>query len=587
VTIPISAIAPGTAVQGEISPPVLQPGAVIDARVVQLLDSGQVRIAIGGNMIDVMAATELAVGDMLRLAVSETTQGIRLTLVGQHHGSAAVSTDARGLPLPTAPAGMPRAGGDTATAALRTAGTAETAAPQRESTPIPTPASAPATTSAVLAQAVQTAAPRQAGLAPLFANLAAATASGTLPPAVQQAAAQILALRPTLDGKLGAQDLRKAFQGSGLFLESGLARGAAPQTGAMPDLKAALVVFRQVVANWSAALAPEKSGPQSPAGTPVPAGGARPQPAADAGTLRAAVPMASPIEEILLPNVTFTASARPPAAGTPPPSALANPSLSAGQAVPAAHALALLQELQQVIGGTAPTGAARSTANLSADSMGGLLARLNDGAVVMPGPTTPQVPGQRADTPPPPFRGAAPAAQPAVAPDIAPDSPAATVARQLLDDTEGALARQTLLQVASLPEAAGGVPRPEAAGPRWHFEIPFATPNGTALAQFEVARDGHNGAASEARAPTWQARFTLNVEPAGPVHAQVLLAGIRASVRMWAERPATMAQLREGMGNLSQALRAADLEPGDIVIGEGAPAVSGTVRAGRFLDRAS
>ena len=37
----------------------------------------------------------------------------------------------------------------------------------------------------------------------------------------------------------------------------------------------------------------------------------------------------------------------------------------------------------------------------------------------------------------------------------------------------------------------------------------------------------------------WRARFSLNVEPAGPVHALVSLNGDRTSVRMWAERPAT------------------------------------------------
>src|SRR5262249_2006 len=49
---------------------------------------------------------------------------------------------------------------------------------------------------------------------------------------------------------------------------------------------------------------------------------------------------------------------------------------------------------------------------------------------------------------PPPFRGALPSAQAVAAPSIAPNaSPAATV-HHLLDDTDAAIARQTLLQVA-------------------------------------------------------------------------------------------------------------------------------------------
>jgi hypothetical protein len=55
---------------------------------------------------------------------------------------------------------------------------------------------------------------------------------------------------------------------------------------------------------------------------------------------------------------------------------------------------------------------------------------------------------------------------------------------------------------------------------------------------------------------------------------------------MWAERPATAAQLRAGAAQLSQALSKAELHPGDIVIREGAPPQPAPARAGHFLDRA-
>jgi len=57
-------------------------------------------------------------------------------------------------------------------------------------------------------------------------------------------------------------------------------------------------------------------------------------------------------------------------------------------------------------------------------------------------------------------------------------------------------------------------------------------------------------------------------------------------VRMWAERPATAAQLRAGAAQLSEALGKAELRPGDIVIGEGAPPQPKPARTGHFLDRA-
>src|SRR5204863_84439 len=102
------------------------------------------------------------------------------------------------------------------------------------------------------------------------------------------------------------------------------------------------------------------------------------------------------------------------------------------------------------------------------------------------------------NTPPPPIRGALPAAQPIASPTIAPDAPLATTAHHLLDDTDAAIARQTLLQVASLPDRIDGSgPKIDVTTPRWNFEIPFVTPQGTAMAQFELSRDG---AASEVEA---------------------------------------------------------------------------------------
>lgn len=188
--------------------------------------------------------------------------------------------------------------------------------------------------------------------------------------------------------------------------------------------------------------------------------------------------------------------------------------------------------------------------------------------------------------PAPPFRGAMPSAQPIASPSLAPDAPPASVAHQLLEQTDAALARQTLLQVASLPDRLDPGSTNQTAQPRWSFEIPFATPHGTAVAQFEIARDGGNDVEAAAPSRIWRARFTLDVEPAGPVHALVSLIGDKTAVRMWAERPETAAQLRDNTEALGQALRQAELEPGDILIGEGAPPQPKT-RAGRFLDRAT
>src|SRR6516162_8403488 len=62
---------------------VLQAGSVISARVLQILGPDQVRIAIGGQQIDVLSQVPLQAGQTLQLQVSQTSSGIGLAIVNQ------------------------------------------------------------------------------------------------------------------------------------------------------------------------------------------------------------------------------------------------------------------------------------------------------------------------------------------------------------------------------------------------------------------------------------------------------------------------------------------------------------------------
>jgi hypothetical protein len=161
--------------------------------------------------------------------------------------------------------------------------------------------------------------------------------------------------------------------------------------------------------------------------------------------------------------------------------------------------------------------------------------------------------------------------------------PAHESAERLLTETDGAIARITMLQAASMPDQPSQRDDP---GARWTFEVPFMMPQGSAIAQFEVSRDGHT--APGAPASVWRARFSLDVEPMGPVHALVAIAGERASVTLWAERAATVTRLNEQAAMLGEALRAAELEPADVQFRLGTPpAAKHAATPGRFMDRAS
>ena len=63
--------------------------------------------------------------------------------------------------------------------------------------------------------------------------------------------------------------------------------------------------------------------------------------------------------------------------------------------------------------------------------------------------------------------------------------------------------------------------------------------------------------------------------------------GERASVTLWAERATTASQLQDNAPLLSEALRAAELEPADFQLRVGVPPAVRHAAPGRFMDRAT
>jgi hypothetical protein len=527
--ISINPILPVIAAQGAARDVVLQPGTVVDAQVLKLLSENLVRIAISSLSLDVLSEVPLQVGQSLQLAVSQTPDGIRLAVVGPDSGALAVTLIDT---VTVAPDALADAAAGPAVSA---------AAPRNQLTPVERLA---------LSVVAQSAATQQDSLAPLFANLGAVAASNALPAKLQQAVMEVLAQRTALDENLTGNDIQHAVRKSGLFFEASLASESVRPAAGVPDLKAALIVLRQTLLS-------------------------------SLGKIGAAeIPIASTAEAQLSAVQGIPTLRSADAASGPHAAAISTPALESNAAVRIVLPETLLDEPHIMTAGP-PIKLPQEALHESPDVVGkpSLLEALPKGG------RNDEV-TFRTNTPPPPFRGAQPSAQPVASPSLAPDAPLAATAHHLLSDTDAALARQTLLQVASLPDRVEmASTRADPAVPRWSFEIPFATSQGTAMAQFEVSRDG-GGIEVEAAKAVWRARFSLDVEPAGPVHALVSLSGERTSVRMWAERPATAARLREGAEQLVQALSHAELQPGDIVIRNGTPPQSAPAPAGHFLDRA-
>lgn len=537
---PISSIVPVSAASpvADAATPdvVLQAGSVVDARVVSVLADNLVRIAIADLSMDVMSEVSLTPGQNLQLAVSQNDGTIRLAVV---NGAGEASADQVTLTPTAASLVDSRPLAPSATAARN---------------PL-TPTEQVAVTAAS-AEAVT----KQGSQAPLFANLASVVTGSDLPVGLKQAVLDVLAQQTPLNTALDGSDIESAFQKSGLFLEASLAAGTAPPSGAVPDLKAALLVLRQTLAATSGRL--------DTAAPPTQAVAVATNAVATARAASSPPRVAGEAAQAPLPEAEIAQSPQAPRNANVVAAVLANiveaPQAALPRTISAGLAASLLQEVTQNL--------PRMTGNVPGSNKAVPDSHVFEAAT---------------RTTPPPFRGALPSPQAVASPSLTPDTPLAATVHRLLDDTDAAIARQTLLQVASLPDrvVASGH-RIDPTEPQWNFEIPFATPQGTAMAQFEISRDGGNEQADPAKR-AWRARFTLNVEPSGPVHALITLNGDKTFVRMWAERPATAQQLRAGIGELNQALTKAELKPGDIVVRDGTPPQAAPARTGHFLDRAT
>ena len=183
---------------------------------------------------------------------------------------------------------------------------------------------------------------------------------------------------------------------------------------------------------------------------------------------------------------------------------------------------------------------------------------------------------------PPPFRGARPEAQPPTPPTIA-GAGLREAAATVLTQTDAAIARHVMLQIASLPASQQPSHPPDDHSVRLVFDIPLVTPQGTSVMQLQIERDAPQ---HEAQAPVWSVRFAIDMEPIGPVRARVAQIGGKTSVTLVADKPASAAALQQDLGSLKAALAQANLEPGDLhCLGRDQTRV--TAPQGQFVNRAS
>jgi hypothetical protein len=430
---------------------------------------------------------------------------------------------------------------------------------------------------AALSAMISDAVTQQTSLAPLFADIAAAMSSPSLPPEARATMAAILASQTPLDETTSAAQLRAAAQSSGVFLEAGLAAEVQGEPSAsanvQTDLKALLLKLVSDLAP------PPEPGPSAP--------GAAPSPTAAAPSGNAAPPAQATAAAEDTPNAT------PPAAGAAQPTGAAAtsaqesapvaqdaastepPPMASGAAVAisemAARDLAA-GDLAPTTQGAQPSAQGNPAAPARAD------ATANSAQSAQAARPAPPVASLRA-TPQPPIAGGPTAGQPAVRAIVGPHDAPESLIQTLRQEAIGALARVQLSQAASVPRSDAAL--------RWSFEAPIATPDGTAIGQFEIDRDGKGAAASkDETGPTWRARFSLDLSPSGPVHAEISLSGGRTRVVLMAEREDARLALASGQDALAAALAGENGGEAAVRVVSGAPRRP-TPPAGQMLDKST
>lgn len=194
------------------------------------------------------------------------------------------------------------------------------------------------------------------------------------------------------------------------------------------------------------------------------------------------------------------------------------------------------------------------------DLKGLLLQLLRSAAQASPhsGPS----PNPSADAPPPQRDGVL-NPQPRVAPQGAQSTAAETLASQIRQLADGALARTALHQLSSADGSRTGAFL-------LHGELPIRDRNGVDVVHFRIRREARRKKRGGGAHP-WSVSLALDLPGLGPLHARVGIHGRSVATRFWAEREATRQTIEHALPSLASALARCGLEAAALSCHAGAP----------------
>lgn len=137
--------------------------------------------------------------------------------------------------------------------------------------------------------------------------------------------------------------------------------------------------------------------------------------------------------------------------------------------------------------------------------------------------------------------------------------------KTLLTQTEGAIARIVLDQLASLPQNNDKQNV-------WQIEIPFTNGPYTDSVKLKINREGKSNKPSQAGDQTnWSVMLELNPPGLGTLHSRINLVGETIDTYFWSDQPTITALVREHLDLLSSRYAQAGLAVGQLNALEGTP----------------
>lgn len=381
--------------------------------------------------------------------------------------------------------------------------------------------------------------PRQAPLTPLLASmkLLAQHPATPAPAQLNKLVGNIIRQLPDIQTASSRTGLQRSIADSGVFLERRLLQTPASSSAPLAintDFKANLLRLVQLVRNWPGTGNQNSAAGTRPSGTP-PALTGQPAPAtaAPASTNTPPIFTATPATTTATP-VTPTATA---ASQNSPPTASPD-------------------QLQRAVRAGIPNRATADTAARPTTAALPAAATTTASSTANTASTGTAIPGGDLA---PPLRGTLPVPQSAVQVSLEALNRLGNFRTDLLQQTEAALARIQLHQLAALPREA------ERGLLEWLFDLPIRRGDEIDLWALRLYREDHEKKQQQQRQiPVWSVQLAFDLPGLGPVQAQVQLQGEQVSTRFWTQQPDSLPLFREHLHELRSLLHEAGLEVGEL-----------------------